>query len=498
MKLNELNFDLLSDKELIMICLKYKMIEKKDLPNRTRKEILELIKTFLQKKLSVYGQKKEEKDIKSVQIQRRMSTTGRLQKDSKQSIPRPIVKRRMSHPITKIEKIDADNTIQRNEINRVAEKEVKHEIKSTHPQYDKVGVYPAVKRLVAIGDVHGDLRATLIALKLAEVIPQQSNERDLNSIHWCGGSTWVVQLGDQIDRCRPDELVKNCIKDFSDVFQDEGNNMKIIKLFLRLDDEARKVGGRVLGLLGNHELMNIDKDFRYVSPLEFLEFVPEKDRTSKYTKDGYPLGYYHRTKAFQRGGSIAKMYASRKKSILMVGNFIFVHGGLTRDLMKKYKISEINSVVSKWMTKESNAVEDDIFDEIFRDDDDMSPFWCRVYGEEDEENTENTFNELLKIINQKNKLLMPVKGMVIAHTPQFMENKYLNSIYNNRLWRVDVGMSRAFGEHNACKEDKYRQIQILIIHENQKFEVRKKPFNSERHPTTGMGGNVNLQNERMY
>ena len=498
MKLNELNFDLLSDKELIMICLKYQMLEKKDIPKKTRKEILEIIKIYLQKKLSVYGHKKEEKDVKSVQIQRRMSTSGRVQKDIKQSIPRPTVKRRMSHPITKIEKIDASNTIQRNEVKRVSETEVKNEIKSSQPQYDKVGIYPAVNRLVAIGDVHGDLRATLIALKLAEVIPQQSNERDLNSIHWCGGSSWVIQLGDQIDRCRPDELEKNCIKDFSDVFEDEGNNMKIIKLFLRLDDEARKVGGRVLGLLGNHELMNIDKDFRYVSPLEFLEFVPEKDRTSKYTKDGYPLGYYHRTKAFQRGGSIAKTYASRKKSIIMVGNFIFVHGGLTRDLMNKYKISEINNVVSKWMTKESTPVEDDIFDEIFRDDDDMSPFWCRVYGEEDEENTENTFNELLKIINQKNKLLMPAKGMVIAHTPQFMDNKYLNSIYNNRLWRVDVGMSRAFGEHDACKEDKYRQIQILIIHENKKFEVRKKPFNSERHPSSGMGGNVNLQNERMY
>ena len=498
MKLNEIDFDKLSNNELIHLCLKYKIIEKKEIPNKTRGDILELIKTYLQKKLKAYGEKKTQ--TKNVQIQRRLSTSGKIEGINKlNGIPRPTRERRMSQPITTIEKVDAHKNIQKNEITRVSENKIKEEIKSINPKYDQIGIYPPVERLVAIGDVHGDLRVTIIALKLAEVIPQTSNETKLDEIHWCGGSSWIIQLGDQIDRCRPDDLEKNCIKDFSDVVQDEGSNMKIIRLFLRLDEEARKEGGGVLGLLGNHELMNVDKDFRYVSPKEFLEFVPEKDRNTKYTKDGYPLGYYHRTKAFQRGGSIANTYASRKKSIIVVGSYIFVHGGLSRDLVRKYKFSEINHVVSKWLQKKSNKIEEDIFDEIFRDDDEMSPFWCRIYGEDDDdENTEKTFNELLNIINEKNKLLMPVKGMVIAHTPQFMDNKYLNSTYNERLWRIDVGMSRAFGEHDECKEDKYRQIQILIIHNNKTFEVRKSPFNSERHPTRGIGNKIDIHNESMY
>ena len=45
-----------------------------------------------------------------------------------------------------------------------------------------IGIYPPVKRLIAMGDVHGDLRVTLLALKLAEVIPQNSDEKNVDSI----------------------------------------------------------------------------------------------------------------------------------------------------------------------------------------------------------------------------------------------------------------------------------------------------------------------------
>mgnify|MGYP001269685199 CR=1 FL=1 len=501
MKLNEIDFDLMSNNELILICLKYKIIEKEQINSKTRKDILLLIKNFIKKKLQTYGKK----DTKSLQVNRnrRMSASGNIQSFNKtiktDGPPRPTLQRRMSQPITKIEKIDTKKDHEKLEIKRDASNNVQSEIKSLNPKYDQIAMYPPVKKLIAIGDLHGDLRVTLIALKLAEVIPQTSDVKNIDNIHWSGGNTWVIQLGDQIDRCRPDDWVQNCIKDYSDVTDDEGSNMAIIKLLLRLDDEAKKVGGRFLGLLGNHELMNVDKDFRYVSPQEFLEFVPVKDRTQKKTDDGYPLGYYHRKKAFERGSNLSKVYAIRKKSITTIGNFLFVHGGLSKQLVTKYSFSEINTIVSKWLVNQSNPTEDEIFNEIFRDDDDMSPFWCRILGEDDDdENTETNFNQLLSIINQKNKLLLPVKGMVIAHTPQFMDRKYLNSTYNDRLWRIDVGMSRAFGEHQDCGEDKYRQIQILIIHDNNRFEVRKKPFNSDRHPTSNIGSNVNIFNEKMF
>jgi len=500
MKLNDIDFNKLSDKELISICLKYKLIEYGDIHKYKRSDLLKRLQVWLHNKLKTYGKKKENSPVKSVSV-RRMSVSGNMQKNiikNNSSPPKVQRERRMSQPTTKIEKKDAVETHERNVIRQTNTEEHREQVNKLNPKYDIIGMYPPVERLVAIGDLHGDLKVTLDALKLAEVIPQSANANNINNVHWTGGNTWIVQLGDQIDRCRPDDWEKNCIKDFDDVVEDEGSNMAIIKLLLRLDDEAKKMGGRVLGLLGNHELMNIDKDFRYVSPEEFLEFVPQNERGKSKTSDGYPNGYYHRTKAFERGGNISKLYASKKKSIMIVGSYLFVHGGLSIDLASKYSIAEINNIVSKWMLKNTDKIEDKIFDEIFRDDDDMSPFWCRIFGEDDDsENTEGNFNNLLNTVNRKNKLLQPVKGMVIAHTPQFMDGKYLNSIYNDRLWRVDVGMSRAFGKHGDCGEDKYRQPQVLVIHNDRKFEVRKKPLNSQRHPTSGIGGKVNLEDEMM-
>jgi len=512
----DINITKLSDKEIADICIKYNIIQSNELVNHTRENVIQEIQKWCDYKKNSYRERRHSSPNISTPInntgtrtihpntgiKRSTSSPLNIQKTNLPATTPPQANihhqrdRRMSEPFTEKEKVIAIDDHQAKKIYNSGQSDVQQSIQTQDmDKYDQIGMYPKVGRLIAMGDLHGDLRVTLIALRLAKVIPQDIFPYNVQNIRWTGGDTWVVQLGDQIDRCRPDNWKKNCVEDFDDVVEDEGNNMMIIQIFQKLDVMARKEGGRVLGMLGNHELMNVDRDFRYVSPQEFLEFVPPNERNKKYTDDGYPYGYYHRLKVFERGGNIAKHYAIQKRSVTVIGKNLFVHGGLSHALMSKYSIHEINQVVQKWLLKQSTEKEDKIFDEIFRDDDDMSPFWCRLYSEDDGhgENTDKGYNELLRIINSRNRLLEPIERVVVAHTPQFMEDKYMNSLYGGRLWRIDVGMSRAFGKHDTCGDNKYRQIQVLEILNDQVCNKLMAPYQG-RQPSEGMGQNASLEN----
>ncbi len=78
---------------------------------------------------------------------------------------------------------------------------------------DLVLRYPAAERIVAIGDLHGDLEVTQRVLRLAGAIDE--NDR------WIGGDLVVVQTGDQLDR--------------------GDDERAILDLFARLRDEAEAV-----------------------------------------------------------------------------------------------------------------------------------------------------------------------------------------------------------------------------------------------------------------
>ena len=340
-------------------------------------------------------------------------------------------------------------------------------------------IFPKVANLVAIGDLHGDLVATIKALKLAGAISQSipNTTRDINKINWIGGKLVVVQLGDQIDRVRPSNLVNDlCPDNDPEINSDEGSDLKIICLFEKLNKEAKKVGGAVFSILGNHELMNVDGDFRYVSPKEFKEFGTffKEKRTDDNSK---PYGYYSRKKAFEPGGIVSKKLANTRYSVLQVGSWLFVHGGISYQIASNFLLDDINYYIKKWLNGNKDKKTLSYVNSVYHnDDEDMSPFWTRVFSDLDEWTEEKhctLFNktiEKLNINNKRNRNNM-IKGMVVGHSPQFMYNESLNGACNNRLWRVDVGMSRAFGKTN---EDINRKVQILKIENDKNFSILRE------------------------
>ena len=99
-------------------------------------------------------------------------------------------------------------------------------------------------RIVAVGDLHADLPHTIQTLQMAGIIDRDG--------HWNGGTTTLVQTGDITDR-GPDSL-------------------EVITLIRQLQQEAAEAGGAVHPLLGNHEVMNLMGDWRYVSDEDVQDF----------------------------------------------------------------------------------------------------------------------------------------------------------------------------------------------------------------------------------
>ncbi len=107
------------------------------------------------------------------------------------------------------------------------------------------------------------------------------------------------------------------------------------------------------------------------------------------------------------------------------------------------------------------------------EDDTQSPFWSRIYSDIEEFGIDERkeFYKTLKVLNLRNRPKHEIRGMIMGHSPQFMYGKPLNSDCNNKLWRVDIGMSRAFGKLDS---DPNRKVQVLLIENDNKFSIVKE------------------------
>ena len=273
------------------------------------------------------------------------------------------------------------------------------------PAPDPLTRAPSPARLVAIGDLHGDLEAARAALRLGGAI----DDKD----HWSGGPLVVVQTGDQLDR--------------------GDGERAIVDLFDRLAGEAKAAGGAVIALNGNHEIMNVQLDFRYVTEGGFHDFanVPGSSLADPHL-GGVPEASRPRAAAFAPGAPYAKRLA-RRDTIALVGDTLFVHGGVLPKHVK-YGLARINREISAWMNGDRPSPPP-----IATAED--GPVWSRRYSAAPDVEDCKVLGEALS--------MTAAKRMVVGHTVQ---RGGITSGCDDRVWRIDVGLSRFYGGETEVLE----------------------------------------------
>lgn len=250
-----------------------------------------------------------------------------------------------------------------------------------------LGNLPKQERIIAIGDLHGDINAIVKLLIKAGVID--------NDYNWIGGTTKIVQVGDIMDRGRED--------------------IRTLLLLLSINKRAREKGGGIYFIVGNHEMLNLLGEYHYVNP---------RSTTDKKI----------RKEIMVPGSDVCKYLSNHCYGCLKMGNWVFVHGGLKPDHLKISSLDNMNWILRKYLRGDKTYENDSVFKKLYLDTSGLT--WTRAYGNPRCTNM-TELNEALKMINGKH--------MVVAHTPQ--ENGINNSA-NGKLWRIDTGMSSYYGRAN--------------------------------------------------
>jgi len=180
--------------------------------------------------------------------------------------------------------------------------------------------FSGVNRIVAVSDIHGAHDAVVATFQRAAVID--------DDLAWIGGDTHLVITGDLLDRGPESRQVMN--------------------LIMRLERESVRTGGRVHQLLGNHEVMNLIGDVRYVSDSEYAAFSEDESAQEReYWYQAFrrdqpagmdegeikrafdekaPTGFFGHRRAFRSDGYYGK-WLLQKPLMIVVNETAFVHGG---------------------------------------------------------------------------------------------------------------------------------------------------------------------------
>jgi len=270
--------------------------------------------------------------------------------------------------------------------------------------FEKIGIFKIPEKLVVIGDIHADYDTLLKTLQYSGLINKK--------IEWTGRKTHLLIIGDLVDgKSRVGEWKND-------------SDLKVIYLLDKLMTLSEKKGGKVIILLGNHEFMNMAGNFSYSGKRSTKEMGGENERLKYFTGDFIE-------------------FAKKCYLVVKYRDWIFCHAGISPEISKKYSIQNLNQMLHLYLTNNMTESIKNKFIKIISGVNGI--LTTREFG-----NNNVDYKRLNKTLE-----IYEANHMVVGHTVQ----PYINSLCNNKLWRVDVGLSKAFGENNK------KRISFLLIYD---------------------------------
>lgn len=293
--------------------------------------------------------------------------------------------------------------------------------------------WTGVERVVAIGDLHGDYKQYLNVMRSAGLINKSGK--------WAGGKTHLVQTGDLLDR--------------------GDDSRKIVDHLVKLAKQAKKKGGYVHLLIGNHEAMNVIGDLRYVTRGEFKAFASRNasrlqdmqwqsqvewmrvnvltfeetdlDAYRKEWEQRVPLGWVEHRQAWALTGDYGKWVKGNPVAI-QVNDTIFLHGGISEKYCQ-FSLQSLTEQVIAAMESYNPSLTSIV-------DDPWGPLWYRGLAQEEEA---EVFSQTLdNILNRYG-----ARRIVVGHTPT---GGVVWPRFDQRVVVNDTGIASYYGSHKGVLE----------------------------------------------
>lgn len=256
--------------------------------------------------------------------------------------------------------------------------------------------------IAAISDIHGHFDTAVKLFQHHKIIDKEYN--------WCFGTGQLVIVGDVFDR---GDQVLECLW-----------------LIHNLQIQASEVGGQVHFILGNHDLMVLSEDLRYLD--------------QKYAESAVLLESSY-TKLFDKSSYLGQWIRSCP-IILKVNNSLFVHAGISQEVFDMHlSINDINDRFHNQIFQSyPNDARDNEINKMLLSA--SGPIWYRGYFD-------GSMND--KILDQITQYYK-VDHIVVGHTRQ----SQINLLFDGKVIAIDASIqTEADGELLLLKNNKpYRAL----------------------------------------